>query len=142
MDKRIEVGVAEDMQLGIAIGLAYAGKLPVCIFPRMDFLLCATNQLVNHLDKYPVRVIIRTCVGSRTPLDPGLQHRGDYVAGLRALLNQEHSHIRVVDLRQASDIQRSYIYAAGVKRDRPAEACGSFQTASIMVERGELYGTD
>jgi pyruvate/2-oxoglutarate/acetoin dehydrogenase E1 component len=142
MDKRVEVGVMEDTQLGMAIGLARTGKLPICIFPRMDFLMCAMNQLINHLDKYPVRVIIRTCIGSKTPLDPGSQHSGDYVKGLRELVNHNESHIRVVDLTEVKDIQKLYIYAAGNKQDRLSESYGVHWTASIMVERAELYGVE
>ena len=49
--RKIELPVIEDVQLGIGIGLSLEGYLPVSIFPRMDFLIVATNQLVNHLDK-------------------------------------------------------------------------------------------
>ena len=86
MTKRTEMPVAEDMQMGMAIGMSLAGKVPICIFPRMNFLMCAMNQLVNHLDKmadyshgeFKPKVIVRVCVGSETPLDPGVQHKGDY----------------------------------------------------------------
>jgi len=124
MDKRIEVGVAEDMQMGLAIGMALAGKLPICIFPRMDFLLCACNQLVNHLEKYPdLRVIVRTCVGSKTPLDPGPQHSGDYTEGLQKMLK----NVVVTDLKCPNQIYGAY--AAAAVENRP----------HILVERGDLY---
>ena len=51
MEKRIELPVFEDTQMGMSIGLAISGYLPVSLFPRMDFLICAMNQLVNQLDK-------------------------------------------------------------------------------------------
>src|SRR3990172_291491 len=89
-EKKIELPVAEDMQMGMSIGLAMAGKTVISIYPRMDFLLCAMNQLVNHLDKnlYPLtgKVIIRTCIGSTKPLHPGVQHCGDYTEGIEGLL--------------------------------------------------------
>ena len=50
-EKKIEVPVFEDAQLGMCTGLSLIGFVPICIFPRMDFLICAMNQLVNHLDK-------------------------------------------------------------------------------------------
>lgn len=53
-EKRIEFPVAEDLQLGVAIGLALEGFVPVSYFPRIDFLLCACPQLVLHLDKLPL----------------------------------------------------------------------------------------
>src|SRR4030042_5646485 len=50
-EKKFEVPVFENTQLGISIGLALGGYIPVSIFPRIDFLICATDALVNHLDK-------------------------------------------------------------------------------------------
>ena len=49
--KLIEFPVDEDVQLGFSIGLSLAGFTPISIFPRWNFLLLATNQIVNHLDK-------------------------------------------------------------------------------------------
>ena len=136
MDKRIEIGVAEDLQMGLSIGLAMAGKVPITIYPRMDFLMCAMNQLVNHLDKHPdLRVIVRTCIGSKTPLDPGPQHSGDYVKGLREILK----NVKVIDLTLPSVIQKSYIYAYGRMKDRVAEEYGSHIRSTVIVERGDLY---
>ena len=51
--QRIEVPVMEDCQMGMSIGLALKGFIPVSIYPRWDFLVLATNQIVNHLDKLP-----------------------------------------------------------------------------------------
>src|SRR5260221_5260806 len=53
-DKKIELPVFEDTQMGMAIGLSLRGLLPVCVFPRWNFLLLAMNQLVLHLDKLPI----------------------------------------------------------------------------------------
>ena len=52
--RRIELPVAEELQMGMSIGLALQGQLPVSIYPRLNFLLLALNQLVNHLDKIGV----------------------------------------------------------------------------------------
>ena len=94
MDRRLELPVAEELQMGMSIGLALQGYIPVSVYPRMDFLLLAMNQLVNHLDKleamslgqYRPKVIIRTKVGARTPLDAGPQHTQDHVEALRLML--------------------------------------------------------
>jgi pyruvate/2-oxoglutarate/acetoin dehydrogenase E1 component len=51
-DKRLELPVAESMQLGMTTGLALNGFIPVSIYPRWNFLLCAISDIVNHLDKY------------------------------------------------------------------------------------------
>ena len=84
--KKIELPVAEEMQMGMSLGMALEGYLPVTIYPRWNFLLLATNQLVNHLDKISEisnnkinpQIIIRTAVGSIRPLDPQSQHKGDF----------------------------------------------------------------
>ena len=49
--KLIELPVAEEMQMGLTIGYALNGDIPISIYPRYNFLLLAINQLVNHLDK-------------------------------------------------------------------------------------------
>lgn len=134
MDKRIEMPVAEDMQLGISTGLSLVGFIPISIFPRMDFLICAMNQLVNHLDKigelsrgiFKPKVIIRTMVGSKTPMDAGLQHTGDYSRALiHALKN-----IPVLRLRYSSWIVP--MYQEALSRD------GS----TILIEYGEKYNEE
>ncbi len=77
-EKIIEYPVAEEMQMGACNGLALAGFIPVCVFPRWNFALLAADQIVNHLDKMGMKVIIRVGVGSDKPLDPGPQHQADY----------------------------------------------------------------
>ena len=84
--KLIEFPVNEDMQMGMSIGMSFNGYHPISIFPRWNFLLLATNQIVNHLDKisqmsdnpYKTPLIIRTAIGSERPLHPQPQHIGDY----------------------------------------------------------------
>ena len=76
--KLIELPVAEEMQMGMTIGLALNGDIPISIFPRWNFVLLAMNQLINHLDKvnimsnngFKAKAIIRTGVGSERPLNP------------------------------------------------------------------------
>lgn len=94
MSQRIEFPVAEELNLGFATGLAMMGHLPVVVIPRMDFLLRAADQIVSHLDKieqmsrgeWVPKVIIRTRIGGRVPLDPGPQHTGNYVRAFRSML--------------------------------------------------------
>jgi len=77
-NKLIEMPVDEEMQMGITNGLAVNGSVPVSIYPRWNFLLCAMNQLVNHLDRMPAfshgeytpKAIIRVGIGSERPLNP------------------------------------------------------------------------
>jgi len=112
MEKRIELPIMEDAQMGMSIGLALEGYIPITIFPRMDFLLLAVNQLVNHLDKikemsegqYRPKVIVRTMVGSKVPMNPGPQHSGDYTEAIRRLV----ANIEVHKLEKARDILPTY----------------------------------
>lgn len=130
MAQRVELPVAEDMQMGMATGAALAGDLPICIYPRWNFLLLATSQLVLHLDKLPLmsgyrpRVIIRTAIATATPLDPGPQHLGDFSGAFGCMLKT----VRVV---QAVEPERVVpIYQEAMERD------GS----TLVVERMGLYG--
>lgn len=92
--KKLEMPVAEDLQMGMAIGMALDGLLPICIFPRWNFLLCAANQLVNHLDRLPLysdggyrpKVIIRTAVPSTDPFNPGPQHDDNFTGAFERML--------------------------------------------------------
>ncbi len=103
-EKIIEFPVAEEMQMGVCNGLALAGFIPVCVFPRIDFMVLALNQAVNHLDKMGMKVLIRTAVGSKKPLDPGPQHCQDHTEALRLML----PHMIVVRLKHADEIVESY----------------------------------
>ena len=93
-NKLIELPVAEEMQMGITVGLALNGDIPISIYPRWNFLLLAMNQLINHLDKinimsnngYKVKAIIRTSVGSQRPLNPQHQHIGDFTESVKKII--------------------------------------------------------
>jgi pyruvate/2-oxoglutarate/acetoin dehydrogenase E1 component len=73
--KLLEMPVNEDMQMGISLGMALNGTVPISIYPRWNFLILAANQIVNHLDKakmmsdggYTPKVIIRVGIGSQRP---------------------------------------------------------------------------
>ena len=113
--KKIELPLIEDAQMGMSIGLALEGYVPVSIYPRIDFLIIATNQLVNHLDKieemscgrFKPKVIIRTAIGSTKPLYPGLQQCSDYTDGFRHMLKT----IEVIKLTRSKDIIPAYVHA-------------------------------
>src|SRR5580698_11678005 len=55
-DKLLELPVTEEMQMGMSTGLALNGFVPISIYPRWNFLLLAVNQIVNHLDKLPIKI--------------------------------------------------------------------------------------
>ena len=134
MEKRLELPVAEEMQMGMSIGMALTGKTVISIYPRMDFLLLAVNQLVNHLDKleqfthgeYHAKVIIRVGIGSTKPMYPGVQHCGDYTEAFSKMLR----NIWVNKLLLPSEIAEVYQVAYA----------GSW--SSLIVEDMGLYGME
>lgn len=111
----LEMPVAEELQMGMAIGMALEGLLPVCVFPRWNFVLRAADQLVNHLDRLPLysaggytpKVIIRTAVPSRAPFDPGPQHHDGFSGAFRQMLHT----VKILTLLHPSDILPSYAWA-------------------------------
>ena len=131
--KLLELPVEEDFQLGLSIGMALSGMVPISIFPRWNFLLLATNQIVNHLDKLkdltqsesPGKVIIRTGIGSKKPLHPGPQHTGDFTEAFKLMC----PNINVVRLDSADSIfdeyQKAYDRTDGV--------------SSLLIEWSDKY---
>lgn len=130
-EKMIEVPVMEESQMGMSLGMAMAGKFVITFYPRWDFIICATNQLVNHVDKIglmdnsnkKINLIIRLGKGSDKPLDPGHQHRGNYFEEFKSLCKNIEFH----DLKTANDIELAYTYATKE---------GGIH---VMVEYPELY---
>lgn len=129
IEKRFELPVFENTQLGMAIGASLTGDLPVCVFPRINFLLEAMSQLISHLDKLPLysdykpKVIIRTAIASKRPLDPGVQHLGDYSDEIETMLTT----VRVARLNRAESIVPSY------------EKALSNNWSTILIEYMDLY---
>ena len=122
MERRIEMPVCEDFQMGFCTGLSLQGYIPICCYPRIDFMLLAANQLVNHLDKmigFKPMVIVRVAVGSTTPLNPGPQHTQDHTEAFTMMLK----NIAVVE------------FEPGVYEDA-LNGSGSV----VVVERMERYG--
>ncbi len=103
-DRLVEFPVAENLQMGVCNGLALAGFIPICCFPRWNFALLAADQIINHLDKMGMKVIIRVGVGSDTPLDPGPQHKGDYSWQFYEMC----SNLDIYLLKDADEIETAY----------------------------------
>ena len=122
-DRRIELPVMEEAQLGMSIGMALAGFIPVSVYPRWNFLILAANQLVNHLNVMRPHVIVRVGVGSSKPLDPGQQHVGDFTEAFRLLM----PNTTIVRLESADRIVPEYRDA--LKRNGP----------TILVEIADMY---
>jgi pyruvate/2-oxoglutarate/acetoin dehydrogenase E1 component len=133
VEKLIELPVEEDFQMGLSIGMALNGFVPVSIFPRWNFLLLATNQIVNHLDKLkeltqldtPGKVIIRTGIGSENPLHPGPQHTGDFTDAFKIMC----PHLNIVRLDDKEMIFEEYEKAFERKDG----------VSSILIEWSDKY---
>ena len=130
-EKLIELPVMEESQMGISLGMAMAGDFVVTFYPRWDFIVCATNQLVNHVDKiglmsqgkWKPNMIIRLGKGSDKPLDPGHQHRGDYFSEFESMCRNTTFY----DLGKWNDIEKIY---------KDAYTKGGIH---VIVEYPELY---
>lgn len=107
-DKRVELPVFEETQMGVSTGMALEGFVPITMYPRFDFFILSCNQLINHLDKMrdmskgdmTPRVIIRVAVGSKNPIDAGPQHTQDHSEAFRKMLTD----VNVVQLNEPEDI--------------------------------------
>ncbi len=114
-EKMIELPVMEDSQMGMSLGMAMTGKFVITFYPRWDFLICATNQLVNHVDKiglmsggqFNPNMIIRVGKGSEIPLNPGHQHKGNYFKEFRSIIN----NIVCFDCITTEDVEIAYKFA-------------------------------
>jgi pyruvate/2-oxoglutarate/acetoin dehydrogenase E1 component len=132
-DKKIETPVFEDVQMGLSLGLALNGYIPVTCYPRFDFLILALNQMINHLDKIKFmsenkmlpRVIIRTSVGPKKPLDGGPQHTADYTEAIKKMVTE----IDIVTLDEPGEIFPAFkdaLESSNVK-------------STLLIEKGSHY---
>jgi pyruvate/2-oxoglutarate/acetoin dehydrogenase E1 component len=132
-ERLLELPVAEEMQMGMSIGLALGGHVPVSFYPRWNFLLLAVNQIVSHLDKlsavsnggYQPKVIIRTGIGSERPMHPQHQHIGDFTDVFRLMC----PNIEVIRLEEPQDIFPAYKKALERQDGK----------STILVEYGDYY---
>lgn len=129
--KRLEMPVAEELQVGMCVGMSLAGWIPVCVIPRWNFALRAADQIVNHMDRLPLysaggyrpKVIMRVAAPSSAPFNPGPQHDADFTEAFRLMLRT----VAVVTLRNSDAIVPAY--------RRAFNSPGS----TILVEFTDLY---
>jgi pyruvate/2-oxoglutarate/acetoin dehydrogenase E1 component len=134
-DKRVELPVFEEIQLGIATGMALEGWVPVTCYPRFDFFILSLNQLVNHLDKMQdmsngdmrPKVIIRVAVGSKIPFSAGPQHTQNHTDAIRKMLTE----IEVVEIKEPEEIFEAFKKAYEREDGK----------STLIIEYSEFYGT-
>ena len=122
--------------MGLSIGLALEGFIPISCYPRFDFLILAFNQLVNHLDKirYMSRnemkpqIIIRTAIGAKKPLDGGPQHTQDYTSIFKKVLTE----VEVIKLQDKNKIFDVFKKAINDKNKR----------SYLIIENGDMFNKD
>jgi pyruvate/2-oxoglutarate/acetoin dehydrogenase E1 component len=132
-DKRMELPVFEETQLGMATGMALAGWTPITAYPRFDFFILSLNQLVNHLDKIQdmskgdmkPKVIIRVAVGSKVPFSAGPQHTQNHTEAMRKMLTE----VEVVELMEPEDIFPAF------------EKAYNNDKSTLIIEHSEFYGS-
>lgn len=133
-EKTLEMPINESFQMQFTLGLALAGYIPVSIYPRQNFLLLATADMVNMLDKVPAisenkiipRVIIRVAAGPYKPVHPGHQHIGNYAGAFRKMF----SWIEVTELEEPEEIFPAYKKALTREDNR----------STLIIEHGNFYG--
>ena len=130
-EKRLELPVFEEIQMGMSTGMALEGYVPISCYPRFDFFMRAMDSFVNHLDKFQImtennwkpKVILRTSIGSTNPLNGGIQHTQNYTEPFKEILKE----VKVVMLEEAEQIFTEFENA--YNRD------GS----TLLIEHGDYY---
>ncbi len=132
-EKTLEMPINESFQMQFTLGLALDGYVPISVYPRQNFLLLATSDMVNMLDRIPAmtdnqvlpKVIIRVASGPYKPVHPGHQHIGNYAEGFRKMF----SWIEVVELEEPEEIFPAYKYAFEREDNK----------STLLIEHGNYY---
>ena len=111
----VETPVAENLMVGMAIGMALTGLKPLVYIERADFLLNALDAIVNHLNamstisrgEFTPTIILRVVVGnSQKPLFTGPTHTQDFSEALRHMVK-----FPVMRLHTADEVVAGYASA-------------------------------
>ena len=132
-EKRLELPVFEEIQMGMSTGMAMNGLVPISCFPRFDFFMRCMDALVNHLDKMQImteetfkpKVIMRTSIGSTNPLNGGVQHTNNYTAPIIQMLHE----VNVVLLNEPEQIFPAFKHALEREDSK----------STILVEWADYY---
>jgi pyruvate dehydrogenase E1 component beta subunit len=112
--QKIEMPIAENLMVGLAIGMSLEGYLPVVYFERHDFMLVAMDAIVNHLDKihrishgeFKPKVILKTVVDDGGLFYSGPTHSQDFTEAFKKIVNFE-----VLDAHSAQELVNMYEFA-------------------------------
>ena len=94
----IDLPLAENGCMGIAIGSSMVGMLPIIVHQRMDFLLMAMDQILNHAAKWNymfggqqnIPLVIKCTVGQGWGMGPthsqSLQALFSHMPGIKVVM--------------------------------------------------------
>ena len=132
-EQLIETPVAENLMVGMAIGMSLAGLKPVVFIERMDFILNALDAIVNHLSQakaisrgeFSPAMILRVVVGNRSkPLFTGPTHTQDFSRSVAGMVS-----FPVRQVIKESDFKNIYDHA---------KACLDRGESTMVVEYKDL----
>ena len=94
-NQKIETPVAENLMVGLAIGMSFEGFKPVVYFERHDFMLVAADAIGNHIDKierishgeFKVPVVLKTVVDDGVLFYSGPTHSQNFTKVFRELVD-------------------------------------------------------
>ena len=106
-EQKLETPVAENLMAGLAIGMSFEGFIPVLYYERHDFMLVASDAIINHIDKierishgeFKVPVIIRAVTADAGPFYSGITHSQDFTNMFRSAVS-----FPVIDPITGSDV--------------------------------------
>jgi len=112
--QKIETPVAENLMVGLAIGMSFEGFRPVVYFERHDFMLVAADAIGNHVDKierishgeFTCPIILKTVVDDGGLFYSGPTHSQDFTKTF-----QEMVDFPVIDTHTPDEVYDAYIFA-------------------------------
>jgi len=94
-EQKIETPVAENLMVGLAIGMSFENYRPVVYFERHDFMLVAADAIINHVNhierishgEYKCPVIFKTVVADTGPFYSGPTHSQNFTEGFKKMVS-------------------------------------------------------
>jgi deoxyxylulose-5-phosphate synthase len=128
--QKLETPVAENLMMGLSIGMSLEGLRPVVYFERHDFMLIALDALVNHADKiyrlsrgqFSVPVIVRAVCAAGGQFYSGPTHSQDFTQAFKLMLD-----CPVLDPQSGPEMHAAYEFAK--KSQHPV----------VIIERKDLF---
>jgi hypothetical protein len=114
-DQKIETPVAENLMVGLAIGMSFEGFKPVVYFERHDFMLVAADAIGNHVDKierishgeFKVPVILKTVVDDGGLFYSGPTHSQDFTSTFKEMVD-----FPILEPMTPGEVLSAYKYAS------------------------------